>query len=490
MHWTVQSKTNVVGYHLKLPEADLVVHIPISPTSGRHFIFLEAKYKKGPGYVRCVPCPTTDPKDSTHPHNLKSESLTGQQQMAQIQPSEDVEIGTRHVQSHPDRATGTASGDEDDCESTDSTLTVERDAIYRQSGVIISGSSGWESAYDTELTDYGTDHPVSEAIADETSDDRSRPAEPVEFDLQSNWLESISTAQREITVSFSKENTGHAPLAQIQETGVSVTQLDQGQVADLDDDEITDCATPEDDQSTVSGWPSQTPSGDDDEHAHNKEVAVESGHIPSDKVIKAPVIGQVYQCLWDDGDGRVENRVWYFVTRLPFADLSEIGISGHLAASQLCDGDNFPSCCRRPTDDQGPVTWAPGFEDGGLWAKRREVPCLFLQKGLDIPAPANEFALPTNTPFTAWVKVNKLLPEDYPHDPGQSSIGLAEGAAVVNAFKLRLEMIRASRAADRRPDDFSHLPSPTIANAVVDNSVGPAVSSHSHEGLSSGSGYR
>lgn len=367
---------------------------------------------------------------------------------------------------------------------------MERDAIYRQSGFIASDSSGWESTYDPEPTDYATDQPVYRVIADETSDDRLQPEEPAESDLQGNWLESVSTEQHEIIVSSSKENIEHAPLAQIQETGISVTQLDPGQVADFDDDEITDCATPEDDQSTVSGWPSQTPSGDDDEDAHNKEVAVDSGHIPSGEVIEEPVIGQVYQCLWNDGDGLVEERVWYFVTRLPFADFSEIGISGHLAASQLCDEAFFPSCCIRPTDDQGPVTWAPGFEDGGPCVKRRKIPCLFLQKGLHIPSPADEFTLPPDLPFIAWVKVNMLLREDHPHDPRQDLTGLAKGAAVVSSFKSRLASIQASRAADRRLNASSHLPSPTSASAVVDIGVGPAVSSHSHESFGSGSGYR
>lgn len=73
MKWTIQGQKNVVGYHLKIPEADLVIHIPISPTPGRPFIMLEAQHKIGPGYVRCVPCPAAGPKDSTHPHNLKFE---------------------------------------------------------------------------------------------------------------------------------------------------------------------------------------------------------------------------------------------------------------------------------------------------------------------------------------------------------------------------------------------------------------------------------
>lgn len=395
----------------------------------------------------------------------------------------------RHVQSHPSRVTGTESGGEDDCESTDSTLTVERDAIYRQSGFIASGSSGWESPYDAESIIFGTDYPVFEVIADKTSDDRLQAAEPAESDLQGNWLESVSTEQHENTVPFSKENLGHDPLAQLQETGISVTQPDHGQVADLDDDEITDYAASEDDESTLSGWPSQTPSGDDDEDAYNKEVAVEYGQISSDNVIKEPVIGQVYQCLVDDSDG-MGIPIWYYVTRLPFGDFGEIGISGHLAASQLCDIDTFPSCCRRPTDDQGPVTWAPGFENGGPWVKRRKIPFLFLQKDLDIPSPVEEFTLPPDSPFIDWVKVNKLLLEDHPHDPEQNLNGLAQGAAVANAFKSRLATIRASRAANRRPDDSSHLPSPTSASVVVDNGVEPAVSSHSHGSLSSGSGYR
>lgn len=370
---------------------------------------------------------------------------------------------------------------------------MERDAIYTQSGFIACSSSGWESTYETQSTDDGVDHPVFEAIADETPDDRLQPAEPAESDLQGNWLEFLFTEQHEITVSFLEEDLEHAPLAQLQETGIPVTQPDQGHFTDLDDDEITDYATSEDDQSMVSGWPSQTPSHDEDVDAHNEEIAADSDPISSSKVIKDPAIGQVYQCIWNDGDGLVEKRAWYFITRLPFGDFSEIGISGRLAASQLCDPDNFPSCCRRPTDDQGSVKWAPIFEDGGSAVKRRQVPCLFLQKGLQIPSPAEVFILPPDSPFTAWIDVRLLRREDHRHASGldlSQLTGLAEGAAVVNAFKSRLAAIQASETADCRREDSSHLSSPTSASAFVDIGVEPAVSSYSQESLSPGSGSR
>lgn len=418
----------------------------------------------------------------------------GQQQTGQTRLSEDIDIGTGHIPPTPNRITNTDSGDEDDSESIDSTLTVERDAIYTQSGFIASGSSSWGSTYDPGSIDGGTDHAMYEAVADEISDDRLQAAEPAESHSQSTWIGTLFTHQHNVTISSSNHCFGHAVTAQPPETGTLFTRNDQDQVVDLDDEEIPGYATSEDDQSTISEWPSQTPSDDEDVDAHNMEVAVDDGHIPSDKVIVDPVIGKVYQCLWNDGDGNLEKRVWYFATRLPFGDYGEIGISGNLIGSQLCDRGFFPSCCRRTSDDQRPVAWAPGFEDGGSAVKRRKFPFLFLEKGLEVPSPADAFILPRDSPFTAWIHVRVLLPENHQHAPGlhlSHLTGLNEGVAVANAFKSRLAAIKASREAGLHLDEFaSPLPFPTSTSAVVDGGAQLVVSSLSHKSLVYGSGYR
>lgn len=471
-----------------------MVHPPISLTPGQHMSVLEAKHKRGPGYVRYVPCTTAFPSEWQHASALyQIVVLTGQQQMGQVGLPQGVEIRMGHVPVTPNRITNTEGDDEDDSGSVDSTLTVERDAIYTQSGFIAGGSSSWESTYDPGSIYGRTDQLVYEAVADEIWDDRLQAADPAESNLQSSWFEIVSAKQHEITISSSNDALGHDATTRPLETGPAVIQPDPGQVVDLDDDKITDDATSEDDQSTASEWPSQTPSADEDVDAHNMEVAVDDGHIPSDKVIVDPVVGKVYQCLWNDGDGDLENRVWYFATPLPFGDYGEIGISGNLIGSQLCDGGFFPSCCRRTSDDQRPLTWAPGFEDGGSAVKRRKFPFLFLQKGLEIPAPANAFILPRDSPFTAWIDVKVLLPEDHQHGSGlhmSHLTGLNEGAAVVNAFKSRLTAIQESREAGLRYEFASSSLPPTSASAIVDSGAQLVVSSLSDESLGYGSGYR
>ncbi|KAJ4396326.1 hypothetical protein N0V93_000545 [Gnomoniopsis smithogilvyi] len=228
-------------------------------------------------------------------------------------------------------------------------------------------------------------------------------------------------------------------------------------------------AAPEDNESMDSQWQSPPGSGDEDADAYDKEVAEAFGQLPSKEAIVDPVIGQLCQCPWDDGDGDSIQPVWYYVTRLPFGDYNEIGISGHLRGSPLCDKANLPSCCKKPADGREPVTWAPGYEDGGPWVTRRKYPFLFLQDGLEIPPPGRRFPIPTDSPFTAWISVKMLRPENYYHLPEDDTTGLIEGTAVVEAFKSRLAEIQTSREAGHQFEFSSPSPSPVSPSEIANS---------------------
>lgn len=391
-----------------------------------------------------------------------------------------TEFGITHAQRGHGRVICTDSGDEDDSASTDSTLTVERIAINAQNELMVIETYREDDTHDLEYTRWGPDRHVHDTASGETLEGIIQPDETAERDPHGNMHGEDATEQQDADLHCQKQTSETAQGVQLSDTSTPVLDDGQNQLT-ADDSNFNDLPSHEDDEDNEdrdSPWQSEAGSGDEDADAHDREVAEGFGQLSRKDIIVDPVIGQVYQCSWPE-DGDSIQPFWYFVTRLPFGECNDIGISGRLPGSPLCDETNFPSCCTRPTDDQGPVTWAPGFEYGGPHAFRRKVPCLFLQDGLEIPPSTHEFSIAMHFQFTAWVNVKDLRLQDYQHLSDHDLTGLTEGAAVVEAFKSRLGEIQASRAAGRQ---FQYpSASPCLISAAVAGTTGvELVSSHSH----------
>lgn len=301
-----------------------------------------------------------------------------------------------------------------------------------------------------------TGHQVYDIVSEKTLKSILQPSETVECDVCGKMLRPNSLKQHKKNMHAPRQKSGQGQGTQLQASATNDGQSQNtaevstsGEISQLVNTNVL--AASESDENTDSPWQSRSESGDEDADAYDREVAEACGRLPNKKeMIWDPVIGEVYQCLWDGNDGGLIQPIWYYVTRLPFGNYDEIGVSGYLQNSLLCDKANLPSCCRKPANDQGCVTWAPGFEDGGPYIFKRKLPFLFLQDGLYIPPSAEEFSIPMEPPFTAWVEIKKLRPESYQHLPGHNLTGITQGRAVVDAFKSRLEAIRASREAGRQ----------------------------------------
>lgn len=196
--------------------------------------------------------------------------------------------------------------------------------------------------------------------------------------------------------------------------------------------------------------------GDPDADAYEQECR-EAGYIvvgglediPPEQVIVNPVPGRVYQSWWEDRNHTKTG--WYFATPLPLPpkDFGEIGVAGQLLESRLLSkGSGLPRCYRNPGSL---LEWAEGFEDGGPRVTERAVPLLFLEPGLEVPPPGQDFNLPDEAELIAWVSVRNLRPEGHfesPDDPERRRTA-ADGRAVVDAFKARLEALRRGSTVEQ-----------------------------------------
>lgn len=395
---------------------------------------------------------------------MKFEVLTSRQQATKAPISQGTQIGTRYnMDTGHDRVIHSDSSDSDDCGSIDTTLTVERDVIYAQTDFDVIDPSFWEASRDADSRMWRTDSDMYR-----TTSVQAEPDQTAECNARGDTLGSEFLQQQNMNMSYSSCNFDPEEVSQLSETRASVSNDCQNQDAVQDGSRINEITALEDNQSIESEWQSPSESGDEDADAYNAGVAEDFGQLPSKEIIRDPAVGRLYQYPWVNSGGDVleSEPVWYYVTRLPFGDYDEIGISGRLNGSPLCTQFKVPSCCRVPPDPRQPLTWAPGFEDGGPWVTRRKFPFLFLQKGLHIPPPGEDFFLPEDPPFTAWVDVKKLRSEEYQHPPEHDTRGLGEGIAIGNAFKLRLEAIRESMEAGLQFEFAPASPYPVSAPTV------------------------
>ncbi|KAJ4417251.1 hypothetical protein N0V82_006284 [Gnomoniopsis sp. IMI 355080] len=382
-------------------------------------------------------------------------------QTTTAQISQGTVIGMRHIGTGHDRVMLPDNSDGDECGSVDTSLAVEPDAIYARNELVAIDPGGLEDAYDSASVIRGIDNRKCRTISAQVAPDQT-----AECGLRGDILETESMQQHNMNLPCPNSSFGHDEVLQLSGTRASFPNDGRDQEVIQNGDRLSELTTSDDSQSIDSQWQSQLGIGDKHADAYDKEVAEAFGQFPSNEIIVDPIVGQLYQCPWDDGEGGSIKPVWYYVTRLPFGNYDEIGISGRLNGSPLCNQSNIPPCCRVSKDPHRPVTWAPGFEKGGPWVTRRKFPFLFLEKGLDIPPPGEWFSIPADPPCTAWIEVKTLRSENHQHPPEHDISGLRDGIAVVDAFKLRLVAIRESMVAGLHFEFAPASPYPASASTT------------------------
>lgn len=103
--------------------------------------------------------------------------------------------------------------------------------------------------------------------------------------------------------------------------------------------------------------------------------------------------------------------------------------------------------------------WAAEFHDGGPRVKERSFPCLILRPSLRIPPWDEEFALPPDRWYFAWLDAGSLRDRWYKHlrtTHPRSIKGIDDGQEVARRFRQRLEAARAAQRGGQRSTVMSN----------------------------------
>lgn len=112
----------------------------------------------------------------------------------------------RHIDSAPDRVMLSDSGDEDDGESVDTTLTVERDTILAQNDLVEIDYNGGVNDPGSESIRWGRDHYMYRTVSQETFGADLQPHQSIERDLRGDGIVTQSVEQHTTQVASQSEN--------------------------------------------------------------------------------------------------------------------------------------------------------------------------------------------------------------------------------------------------------------------------------------------
>lgn len=144
-----------------------------------------------------------------------------------------------------------------------------------------------------------------------------------------------------------------------------------------------------------------------------------------------------------------------------FQSRESIGISGSLHQSGLAK--SMPPCYQRGIlDDPRPRAsdWAEGFQNGGPRMKERSFPFLLLRPSIKIPPWDEEFMLPPDRWYFAWLDASSLRDRWYQHlstTHPPSMKGVDDGHGVARQFRQRFQAARAAHRESPRSRVTSNM---------------------------------
>lgn len=144
-----------------------------------------------------------------------------------------------------------------------------------------------------------------------------------------------------------------------------------------------------------------------------------------------------------------------------FQSRESIGITGSLHQSGLAK--SMPPCYQHGIlDDPWPRAsdWAEEFQNGGPRMKERSFPCLLLRPSMKIPPWNEEFTLPPDKWYFAWLDAGSLRDRWYHHlftTHPSSMKGIDDGYEVARQFRQRLVAARAAHRESRKSRATSNM---------------------------------
>lgn len=137
-----------------------------------------------------------------------------------------------------------------------------------------------------------------------------------------------------------------------------------------------------------------------------------------------------------------------------FQSRESIGLNGSLHQSGLAK--SMPPCYQRGIlDDPRPPgsDWAEEFQNGGPRMKERSFPFLLLRPSIKIPPWDEEFMLPPDKWYFAWLDAGSLRDRWYHHlstTHTPSMKGIDDGYEVARQFRRRLEAARSAHRESQK----------------------------------------